>query len=128
MLNWVGMTALGLASENVTMMIGQPWTALWLIFWVISNVSTSFYAIELAPRFFYWGWAWPLQQIVVASRTLIFNTHSRLGLNFGILFAWVAVNSAFFPFCCLFMRYKFNKEEVQRRKGLRREIKYLVDG
>ena len=26
MLNWVGMTALGLASENVTMIIGQPWT------------------------------------------------------------------------------------------------------
>lgn len=28
MLNWVGMYALGLASENVTMVIGQPWTAL----------------------------------------------------------------------------------------------------
>ncbi|OAL24533.1 hypothetical protein AYO22_05322 [Fonsecaea multimorphosa] len=28
MLNWVGMYALGLASENVTMIIGQPWTAL----------------------------------------------------------------------------------------------------
>ena len=28
MLNWVSMYALGLASENVTMIIGQPWTAL----------------------------------------------------------------------------------------------------
>lgn len=27
MLNWIGMIALGLASENVTMVIGQPWTA-----------------------------------------------------------------------------------------------------
>lgn len=32
MLNWVGMSALGLACENVTMVIGQPWTAFWLIF------------------------------------------------------------------------------------------------
>lgn len=27
MLNWIGMTALGLACENVAMIIGQPWTA-----------------------------------------------------------------------------------------------------
>lgn len=27
-LNWMGMYALGLASENVTMIVGQPWTAL----------------------------------------------------------------------------------------------------
>jgi hypothetical protein len=32
MLNWVGMGALGLACENVAMVIGQPWTAFWLIF------------------------------------------------------------------------------------------------
>ncbi|OQV09076.1 hypothetical protein CLAIMM_13254 [Cladophialophora immunda] len=28
MLNWLGMTALGLACENVAMVVGQPWTAL----------------------------------------------------------------------------------------------------
>jgi hypothetical protein len=60
MLNWIGMTALGLASENMSMAIGQPWTAMWLIFWVITNVSTSFNALPLAPRFYYWGYAWPL--------------------------------------------------------------------
>lgn len=60
MINFVGMIALGLACENVAMTVGQPWLALWLIFWVISNVSTSFYPIELAPRFYCWGYAWPL--------------------------------------------------------------------
>lgn len=60
MINFVGMIALGLACENVAMTVGQPWVALWLIFWVISNVSTSFYPIELAPRFYCWGYAWPL--------------------------------------------------------------------
>jgi hypothetical protein len=53
MLNFVGICGLGLACENVAMVVGQPWTALWLIFWVITNVSTSFYAVELSPRFFY---------------------------------------------------------------------------
>lgn len=60
MVNWVGMIALGLACENVAMFIGQPWTALWLIFWVITNVSTAFYSIDLAPHFYYFGYAWPL--------------------------------------------------------------------
>jgi len=43
MLNYMGMLALGLACENVAMFVGQPWTGLWLIFWVITNVSTAFY-------------------------------------------------------------------------------------
>ena len=53
-LNLLGMMALGLACENVAMIAGQPWTGLWLIFWVITNVSTSFYDIDLAPKFYYW--------------------------------------------------------------------------
>ncbi|EHY60656.1 hypothetical protein ABEF92_001314 [Exophiala dermatitidis] len=126
MLNWVGMYALGLASENVTMIIGQPWTALWLIFWVITNVSTSFYAIPLSPGFFKFGYAWPLYHIVNGSRTLLFDTHSRIGLNFGVLFAWCAVNTLLFPPCCVFMRWKTNKELARRVP--RRTIKYLVDG
>ncbi|KAI9836382.1 MAG: hypothetical protein M1819_001411 [Sarea resinae] len=106
MLNFVGMTALGLACENMVMVVGQPWTAMWLIFWVITNVSTSFYDIDLAPRFYYWGYAWPLHQIVEASRQLLFGLHSRLGLNFGILFAWCAVNIVLFGPACWFLRYK----------------------
>lgn len=42
------------------MFLGAPWTALWLIFWVITNVATAFYALELAPGFYGWGHAWPL--------------------------------------------------------------------
>jgi len=46
MVNWVGMAALGLASENVTMVIGQPWTGMFstkhgiaLPLCLIANVS-----------------------------------------------------------------------------------------
>lgn len=62
MLNYWGMIALGLACENMAMLIGQPWTGLWLIFWVITNVSTAFYDIDIEPRFYYWGYAFPLHQ------------------------------------------------------------------
>ena len=111
MINFIGMCALGLACENVAMLVGQPWTALWLIFWVITNVSTSFYALDLTPKFYYWGYAWPLHQVVEASRSTLFDLHSRIGLNFGVLFVWVALNSAFFPVCCYFVRWKQQREK-----------------
>jgi len=111
MINFVGMTALGLACENVAMVIGQPWTSFWLIFWVISNVSTSFYAIETSPGFFRWGYAWPLHNIVEASRTVIFDLHSRIGLNFGVLFTWAGIGTILFPFCCYFMRWKTQRQK-----------------
>jgi hypothetical protein len=60
MLNFWGMMALGLCCENMAMVVGQPWMGLWLIFWVITNVSTAFYDIEIEPRFYLWGYAWPL--------------------------------------------------------------------
>ena len=60
MINWAGMTAFGLASENMAMLLGTPWTALWLIFWVISNVATGFYELDLAPSFYRWGYAYPM--------------------------------------------------------------------
>lgn len=78
MVNFVGMISLGLACENVAMIIGQPWTAFWLIFWVITNVSTSFYSIDLAPRFYYWGYAWPLHNSkCIASLVLCFAYLSK---------------------------------------------------
>ncbi|KAL9609400.1 MAG: hypothetical protein Q9167_005824 [Letrouitia subvulpina] len=115
MINFVGMTALGLACENVGMVIGQPWTAMWLIFWVITNVSTSFYSLDLSPKWYYWGYAWPLHNIVEASRSVLFNLHSRIGLNFGVLFAWCAINTALFPVCCWVMRWKSRKEEKAKQ-------------
>lgn len=106
MLNFFGMIALGLACENVAMLVGQPWASLWLIFWVITNVSTSFYDIDLEPSFYRWGYAWPLHYVVEGSRQVLFDLHSRIGLDFGVLIAWGAVNTILFPFACYFMRWK----------------------
>lgn len=118
-LNFIGMIALGLASENVAMVIGSYWMPFWLIFWVITNVATSFYSITLAPHFYYWGYAWPLHNIVEATRSILFDGHSRIGLNFGIIFAWAAINTALYPFCCYYMRRKTErnkKKEAQNKE------------
>lgn len=66
--------------------------------WVITNVSTGFYDIDIEPAFFRWGYAWPLHNVVEASRQILFGLHSRIGLDFGVLFAWAAVNTAIVSF------------------------------
>ena len=33
---------------------------MWLVFWVVSNVATGFYNLDLSPAFYRWGYAWPL--------------------------------------------------------------------
>ncbi|KAJ5326286.1 MNNG and nitrosoguanidine resistance protein [Penicillium brevicompactum] len=108
-LNWVGMSALGFPCENMAMVLGFPWSSLFLIFWVITNVATGFYSLDLAPGFFRWGYAWPLHRIVEASRTILFDTHSRIGLDFGVLFVWIAVSLAFFPIANRIMHWRIIK-------------------
>ncbi|KAJ5362330.1 hypothetical protein N7541_003174 [Penicillium brevicompactum] len=129
MLNWVGMSALGFPCENMAMILGAPYSSIFLIFWVISNVATGFYALDLAPSFFRWGYAWPLHRskpklptyqpllsnaltfsslllVVEALRTILFETHSRIGLDFGILFIWIGVSIALYPFANYIMQWK----------------------
>ena len=70
MINFFGMSALGLSCENVAMALGQPWTAMWLIFWVIANVSTGFYSLDLTPHFYYYGYAFPLHNGMFNSNSI----------------------------------------------------------
>ena len=117
MINFIGMCALGLACENMAMLLGAPWTALWLIFWVISNVSTAFYPIATAPGFYTYGYAWPLHAITEATRVVLFDVRSRMGLHIGILLAWWAVNTSLFPICATWLRYQ-NCVKPKRKREL----------
>ncbi|GAO47235.1 hypothetical protein G7K_1445-t1 [Saitoella complicata NRRL Y-17804] len=123
MLAWVGMTALGVAIENINNFFGPPWTPTFLIFWVISNVSTGFLPIELLSNFYRWGIAWPFFHIVKASNHLIFGTKDELGLNFGVLIAWAVLNYAILPVSIgvelrrFGMRVDANKKEMMVRLG-----------
>jgi len=124
MLNFIGMAALGLTCENMAMFLSAlsplPYSALFLIWWVITNVSTGFYAIELASDFYKWGYAWPLRHIVEGSKTLVFGTKSKLGVNFAVLIAWVVVGTLLFPVACWVMRWKNVKDRRTAAEAARK--------
>lgn len=83
-----------------------PWVGLWLIFWVITNVSTAFYDVDIEPGFYRWGYAWPLHHVVQAAKQILFDLHSQIGVNFAVLITWAVVNTLVFPFACWFMKWK----------------------
>lgn len=106
-INYLGMCALGFACENVAMVVGQPFTAIWLIFWVISNVCTAFYPLELAAGVYRYGLFFPLYNVVKATRVVLFDlTPEHMGRHIGILVAWWGVNTMVFPLAALVFRWK----------------------
>ncbi|CAF9922937.1 MAG: hypothetical protein ALECFALPRED_002267 [Alectoria fallacina] len=122
MINFLGISALGLACENVAMALGNPWVAMWLVVWVVSNVATGFYSLDLSPAFYRWGYAWPLYNIVEASHQVLFDLHSRIGLNIGILFVWFVINSMLFAPACYLMGWE---QQRAAKKAAKKEKEWM---
>ncbi|KAF2845109.1 hypothetical protein T440DRAFT_511817 [Plenodomus tracheiphilus IPT5] len=101
-----------LPAHNIVLHRHRRITALWMISWIISYVATGFYALPLAPGFYRWGHVRPMHNVVKLTRSTLFDLHPRVGLNFGILFAGVALDSILFPLCCYYMRW--NTARVKR--------------
>ncbi|KAJ7462455.1 hypothetical protein FB451DRAFT_1404254 [Mycena latifolia] len=83
MLTWIDMLACGLALEAMITLFTARFIPFFLVICIISNVSISIL---------------PLQVLISrAVRTIIFRTWNDVGMNFGILLAWVALSCATVP-------------------------------
>ncbi|KAH6711683.1 hypothetical protein BKA61DRAFT_486695 [Leptodontidium sp. MPI-SDFR-AT-0119] len=128
MLSWCAMTAFGLVVENVNNLLGQPFTPVFFVFWVISNVATGFYPVELLSNFYKWGLAWPLRHDLIGAKAIIFGTKNLLGLNFGVLLAWVGVSLSLQPLTIWVQMRKMKKQaQAHKREVLERVYKKLPD-
>ncbi|KAG0706105.1 hypothetical protein DFH29DRAFT_903615 [Suillus ampliporus] len=97
MMSWCGMTALGLALESMITILTIKFIPVFLILWIISNVSVAFYPIEVLPAVFRYGFAMPFYNVSSTVRTIIFDTKNQIGLNFGIQFAWILISCITLP-------------------------------
>ncbi|KXN86481.1 Nitrosoguanidine resistance protein SNG1 [Leucoagaricus sp. SymC.cos] len=92
MLNWMGMCAMGLAMEAMLSLMTPPGVAFFLLIWIMVNVAVTAFPIEVLPIIYRYGYAMPFYNIGKATRTIIFATKNRVGMCFGILFAWVLLS------------------------------------
>ncbi|KAJ7040032.1 hypothetical protein C8F04DRAFT_1084500 [Mycena alexandri] len=104
MLNWIGMLACGLALEAMITILTIRFVPFFLILWIISNVSISIFPLQVLPRIYRYGYAFPFYNIQRVVRTIVFSTKNDVGLNFGILIAWVAISCITLPLFQWFVR------------------------
>ncbi|KAJ7087665.1 hypothetical protein B0H15DRAFT_781298 [Mycena belliarum] len=97
MLNYIGMLACGLALEVMMTFLTARFVPFFLIVFIITNVSVSAFPIQVLPHIYRYGFAFPFYNISRAVRSIVFSTKNDLGMNFGILFAWVALSCITLP-------------------------------
>ncbi|KAF8886305.1 hypothetical protein BD779DRAFT_1530650 [Infundibulicybe gibba] len=92
MLNWTGMLSVGLALDSLLTVMGPSFLPFFMILWIIANVSVCFLPIDTLPGVFHYGYGFPFYRISTATRTIVFGTKKSLGLDFGVLIAWVVLS------------------------------------
>ncbi|KAJ7804958.1 hypothetical protein B0H14DRAFT_3773198 [Mycena olivaceomarginata] len=104
MLNWMGMLACGLALEAMITLLTTRFVPFFLIIFIITNVSVSVFPLAVLPHIYRYGYAFPFYNISRAVRSIVFRTKNDVGMNFGILIAWVALSCITLPLFQWFMR------------------------
>lgn len=72
--------------------LGAPGAPLLVIFMMLNIASSDVLVpLDLSPSFFQIGYALPMYNAVVASRTVMFCSYNKLGQCVGVLIAWFFV-------------------------------------
>lgn len=101
MTTWLLMIALGGANENVATLVstvGAQYMGFWLMAWIVLNIAPSFYSMAIHSSFYRYGYIMPLNNALEIFKVIFLDTSKHtLGRNYGVLCAWVAVNTLLFP-------------------------------
>ncbi|CAE6469862.1 unnamed protein product [Rhizoctonia solani] len=116
---YMGMAALGLATEAMVTILTPRFMGFFLIPLIISNVSVAVLPFDLQPWFYKYGYAFPIFNNTQSVRTILFNTKNRLGLNAGVLLGWVLLSCITILLFTVIMRRRderaHQKTEEQRK-------------
>lgn len=101
MSTWLFMVACGGANENVLSLIFlyQPsYLGFWILFFIIINASTTFFPFALNSVFYRIGYMLPMHNAADLYRVIFFDlTRLKMGRNYGVLIAWIAINTLLAP-------------------------------
>jgi len=118
---FVGMCALGLATEAAITLLTPRFIPFFLIPLIVINVSVAVVPNEIQPWFYKYGLGFPVANMSQAVRTIIFDTKNHLGRNFGVLLAWTVLSLITVPLFTFIMRRKEMRAEAQSALSDERE-------
>ncbi|KAH7325194.1 hypothetical protein B0J17DRAFT_682613 [Rhizoctonia solani] len=111
---YMGMAALGLATEAMVTILTPRFMAFFLLPLIISNVSVTTMPFDLQPWFYQYGHAFPVFNNSQAVRTILFATKNHLGLNAGVIIGWIALSCVTIPLFTVLMRRRDVREHEQQ--------------
>ncbi|KAG9019841.1 hypothetical protein FRB90_003430 [Tulasnella sp. 427] len=119
---YMGMAALGLSTEAMVTLLTPRFIANFLLILIIYNVSVAAVPIVMQPSFYRWGYGFPVFNLSQTVRTIIFNTKSHLGVNAGVLIAWIVLNFITIVAFTWFIRRRTVNEERSKERALEKEM------
>lgn len=113
MTTWLLMAALGGANENVAsiiMVFCPQYIALWLMCWIVLNISPAFYPLVTNSNFYRYGYMMPIPNAVEIFKVIFLDTSKHImGRNYGVICAWIALNTCLFPVVLFIVNKKTEK-------------------
>jgi len=86
MFNWLAAMIFGIIFALFTVNLGVIANSALTVFAILMLAGATIQiSLELAPRFYRYGYGLPLYNIINGGRHLLFNSHSRFALNVGVL-------------------------------------------
>lgn len=117
MTTYMMMLAVGGLNENVVMLIllARPaYISLWMITFIVLNLTPSFFTIGFANVFYRYGYAMPLYNAVALNKVIFFDlSRQHMGRNYGVLAAWIGMNTIAMPFVTKFVTKTLTKRAVK---------------
>lgn len=101
MTTWLFMMAAGGLNENIISLI-YTWKPQFIGFWITSfvilNLAPTLFPFVLNNVFYRYGYAMPVYNVSSIYRVIFLDlSRHRMGRNYGVLVAWIALNTAFLP-------------------------------
>ena len=108
----------GLVLESVVTLITPRFIGVFLIFFIVTNVSVANLPPELSPSFYKYGYAMPFHNLRLIYLIVFFNSgkHIHILKYFGILWAWFALIGLTYPFF-LYWDYRRNRRAMQQQEA-----------
>jgi len=103
---FLGMSALGLTIEVVTVILTPHYVSYFMIFWIIWNISVCYLPIEVLPSIYRYARMAPFYNIGRAARSIILNGKNELLINFAVLLSWTFISIINIILCELWKKRK----------------------
>lgn len=100
----------------VVLLIKPPLIGFVFLIVAVLNVAPTIAHIDLCPRFFRYGYAMPVRNSYELMGVAYFNAYKgRVGLNIGIMVAWILATNAVLPFYMKMVAKKMAQAAEQKK-------------